>query len=463
MSIRSFRFLAFALLASVFGGSALQAVAPESARVTPLVRAVEKIMPSVVSIGTRVERYVRLRDPYRSDFERFFGGPEGQLYQLRKYQPLGSGVIVDASGLILTNYHVVENQSPMLVNLVGGESFPARMVAHNHASDLCLLALERPDDAPPLVPAAFGVPDDLLLGETVVTVGNPFGFQHSVSQGVLSARNRIYQRDGLTFRDLLQTDAAINPGNSGGPLINLDGELIGINNAIRRDSEGIGFAIPVSRIESFLAKWMVPARRTDCVIGLIPGTGITHDGTRAVVLSTTPGSPAAAAKLSEGAVIETVNGTRVHRAIDVSRELFRVPAGGKVELGMASGATVEVAARAMTPSELSLRRLGLRLQPLTPALRSALRLPPQLTGLVIAEVMPDSDLAMMRARNGLELVRRGDIVEGIEDRPVADLEQLDRALRKTVGGMPVLINLMAIDTINGQPYPSRVKATVTVN
>jgi len=193
----------------------------ESNRVTPLVRAVRRVLPAVVNIGT--ESIIRVSDPFESFFNEFFG-----TYRYYKQSiPLGSGVIIDAAGLVLTNYHVVRRASKLQVRLWDGAQCSAVPIALDETNDLALLRLNV-DGAQkkPFTAIRFAIPDDLLLGETVAAVGNPFGLEHSVSAGVLSARNRNWEEGNVVFHDILQTDAAINPGNSPwmrGPLAAISG------------------------------------------------------------------------------------------------------------------------------------------------------------------------------------------------------------------------------------------------
>ena len=432
-----------------------------SQRRTPVVEAVARIMPSVVSIGTTKEHYVRLQSPFRSYYDDYFSRHHYRL--VTEYQPLGTGVVVDPSGLILTNYHVVEGQRSLLIRLDGDdEQCAARMLAHDHINDLCLLELLRPDGAAPLVPATFALPDDLLLGETVIAVGNPFGYEHSITQGVLSARNRAYGGSDVAFDDILQTDAAINPGNSGGPLINLDGHLIGINVAIRQGAEGIGFAIPLARIEKVIAHWLVPARLGNSICGLTAGT-LAEDGkTSATVAGVRRGSPAEAAGLKEGMVVESVNGKPVHRAIDLARELFPLAAGDTVRLRPRGGREVSIGLRAMTAEELVYQRLGLRVQPLTAPLRQAMGLPATIRALAISEVVPGSDLDSRRSEYG-NVVRRGDLLVAVAGAETSDIDTLGRLLEKTRGGMTTSLVIYAMDSINGRPNLAQIRLSVILD
>lgn len=435
----------FLLLAALLGPVALvPADTPSARRVTPVVRAVNTIMPSVVNIGT-TERRVALKDPFEQFFSEFFSP---HYRYVTEYIPLGSGVVVDASGLVLTNYHVVARARNVRVRLAGGEEFAATPVARSKVNDLCLLELRDLPASQSLVAAEFALPDDLLLGETVVTVGNPFGLEHSVAQGVLSAKNRSYHLGSdVVFNDILQTDAAINPGNSGGPLANLDGHLIGINLAIRRDAQGIGFAIPLERIEKVLNGWLVPERRTTAYLGLEPGTEIVDGKARAVVGAIRPGSPAEAAGLEAGQVIETVNGMPLQRGIELGRRLFRLQVGDRVELRLANGRTLTLAAQTMTPEQLVRQRLGLRVQPLSEALNRALGIPSQFRALAISEIDPDSDLAQHRNQYG-NLIRRGDLLVSFNGTETQTVAELARLLQNTHSGMTARAVFYAIDTVN---------------
>jgi S1-C subfamily serine protease/HSP20 family molecular chaperone IbpA len=221
-------------------------------RETPVVKVVKDNGPVVVNIST--EHTLLLRDnPFwgsagdESDllFEQFFGtyGYSGTL----KLKSVGSGVILDKDGLIVTNAHVVHRASGIIVILSNGTQVAGELVYENRADDLALVKISSPD----LVSAKLGKSGDLMIGETTVAIGNPLGLENSVTVGVVSGKDRqLYISGGEPLLDgLIQTDAPINAGNSGGALFNLDGELIGINVAMVADSQGIGFAIPVEKIQ----------------------------------------------------------------------------------------------------------------------------------------------------------------------------------------------------------------------
>ena len=415
-------------------------------------------MPSVVNIST--ETVIRVSDPFAAEFERFFAL---QADQLANTTSVGSGIIVDSHGLILTNYHVVQRASNVMVRLLDGDQYPAAAVAYDVDNDLCLLQLTGDLSGKSLVAIAFALPDDLLLGETVVTVGNPFGLENSVSTGVLSARNRSYREGDVAFDDILQTDAAINPGNSGGPLINLDGELIGMNVAVRRDSEGIGFAIPLRRIEAVLAAWLVPARFSSAYCGFGVETVMAAAGPAARVTEVWDGSPAATAGLSAGDVIVAVNGEPTTRALAVGRLLWRLSGGEVARVGLADGRTLSVAVEEMSAEVLVRQRLGMRVQPLNQGLRRALALPEDIQqGLVITEVFPDSEFVKRKAR-WRDMVRRGDIIAQAAGVETGSVSALGRVLARTRSGSRIPLVLVAMDTIRDQVRGSYLRIDVTLN
>ncbi|MBN2452238.1 MAG: trypsin-like peptidase domain-containing protein [Lentisphaeria bacterium] len=414
-------------------------------------------MPSVINIST--ERVVRVADPFESFFNNFFAP---HFRTLTESIPLGSGILVDDTGLALTNYHVIQRASSVLVRLWNGEVHGASVVAYDVDNDLCLLSLELEPDAAPLQAVGFALPDDLYLGETVVAVGNPFGLEHSVAQGVLSARNRSLREGDVVFNDILQTDAAINPGNSGGPLINLDGDLIGINLAIRRDAEGIGFAIPLRRIEGVLSRWLAPRCFSDGYCGFFTETVVDAEGVRATVAEVWEDSPAARAGLKPGDVVLECADRKVSRAVDVGRILFRLRPGETLRLKLADGRRLTLPIELMPAEVLIRRRLGVRVQPLTQALRQALGLPDDLKGLAISEVYPESDFEKRRGRWG-DMVRRGDVIVQLDGVQTPTVEAMQEALKGRHSGAKAALVLVAVDTIRNRLRLSPIRIDVMLN
>ncbi|MDF1552017.1 MAG: Do family serine endopeptidase [Deferrisomatales bacterium] len=228
-------------------GAASAAVAAPDPRETPVVLAVRRAAPAVVNVSTEIvtreANPFGARNPFFDEFFRdFFGDVPPRKHRERS---LGSGVIIAADGTILTNEHVVANATRISVTLAGGVEYEARLVGADARTDLAVLRVEADQ---PLPTVALGTSADLLIGETVIAIGNPFGLSHTVTTGVVSAVNRtIRGGDDQVYTDFIQTDAAINPGNSGGPLLNIRGEMVGVNAAIYQRAEGVGFAIPVDK------------------------------------------------------------------------------------------------------------------------------------------------------------------------------------------------------------------------
>ncbi len=337
------------------------AVAPttdiEQSRRNAIVRAAQKAMPSVVSISVLKTRVVR-ENPFFSFFpdeffERYYPQPESR----EELPGLGSGVLVDAEGTILTNEHVVRGADEIRITLPDGREFEAKTLGASTVYDRAILRLDRKGQA---VPAAkLGNSDDLIVGEWAIAIGNPFGFllndpSPSVTAGVVSATRRDIKggvSEGGIYKNMIQTDAAINPGNSGGPLVNGHGEVIGINTFIFTrggGSLGIGFAIPINTAKRMLQEVERFGRIRTAWSGLSvqPVTpylaarlGIEKPG-GLVVSRVDPASPALAAGLKLGDIIYRVNGDPVNTAEDAQRSIFGAGVGDAVRLDMERGGRV---------------------------------------------------------------------------------------------------------------------------
>ena len=242
-----FRVAAFVLFWALAGAHFSAASSIPQVRLTPVVRTVQSVAPAVVNIHTAriVEQEINPFGTLFDDrlFRHFFG--DRDLTRRFEQRSLGSGVIIDGrKGLVLTNAHVIEGASTIRVRLLDGRQFDGELVGSDPDFDLAVLRLEDANDLPQV---AMGDSSDMMIGETVIAIGNPFGFGNTVTTGVVSAMGRTVETKQGTFTDFIQTDAAINPGNSGGPLMNLAGELVGINTAIYAEAQGIGFAIPINK------------------------------------------------------------------------------------------------------------------------------------------------------------------------------------------------------------------------
>ena len=224
------------------------AASNRAARTTPVVTAVAAVAPAVVNItSARTVERRRSLGPFFDDdmFRQFFGPGGGPEPQRQTQESLGSGVIIDGkAGLVLTNAHVIAGGTSIKARLQDGRVLDAALVGADPDFDVAVLRLSGGGNLPQ---AAMGDSSDIMIGETVIAIGNPFGYAHTVTTGVVSAVGRSLKHEGGAYADLIQTDAAINPGNSGGPLVNLAGEVIGIDMAIQAGAEGIGFAIPINK------------------------------------------------------------------------------------------------------------------------------------------------------------------------------------------------------------------------
>ena len=293
--------------------AAVAAAVPLSNRRTEIVQVVEKVAPAVVNISA--EQTLRQRPSVFDDF--FFGFDNRQ--RQRKSQSLGSGAIIDPKGIIVTNDHVVSGASKITAMTKSGLELECEVVGSDSDNDLAVLRVRKPDG--PLPALKMGSSSDLMIGETILAIGNPFGLSNTVTAGVVSARGRsVKGENGQTYTDFIQTDASINPGNSGGPLVNLDGEMVGVATAIIGGAQGIGFAIPVDRAHRIVNDLLRYGEVRAVWIGVRGKTLLTGEENRPRgfrVRAVYPNSPAARAGIRDGDQIVSVDGT----AID-SQEAF---------------------------------------------------------------------------------------------------------------------------------------------
>jgi S1-C subfamily serine protease len=340
------------------------AVAGEDPRRDAVVEAIERVMPSVVSVAT--EELVAYRDPFEAMFRDFWDPYYRQRPQDTRFR-LGSGVIIDEEGYVLTNMHVVQRARRVWVQLSDGREYEARpRIVGTARSDVALLKLVPREAGERFRPVTFAEDEDLLLGETVLALGNPFGLGGSVSRGILSSKSRRPPRDDepLQIADWLQTDAAINMGSSGGPLLNVRGEMIGLNVAVYRQGQGIGFAIPIKQVREALSEMFTPEVNRSLWFGarFRPGT----DPLRVVWVQ--PGSPAADAGLQVGDELLEVDG-RVPRGFIEAVTWIGDGAGGESGLVVRRDGQRRVIRVGLRSLEtLVQQRLGLTLQDLTPEL-----------------------------------------------------------------------------------------------
>jgi serine protease Do len=368
------------------------------------VEAVSRVKDSVVNIHS--ERTVR--GPATEDL--FAMAPSQN-----RINGMGTGILIDPRGYIVTNNHVVEDVSVIHVRLADHSNHTALVLARDQENDLALLKI---DTSRPLPVMPLGTSSDIMVGETVIAVGNAYGYEHTVSVGVVSAIHRdVNLNKDLSYRNLIQTDASINPGNSGGPLVNINGELIGVNVAIRAGAQGIGFAIPVDTMIQVVREMISTRKRSGTWHGMVCNDKLEPGSTglaRSVVLQRAEaGGPAALAGLRKGDVLLQVGAVKVASTIDVERGLLEKSAGEKVAVIVRRGSeekhlglVLQSADRASpAPEELVWRKLGLRLSPVSSEIVSIVKKELH-GGLAVISVSADG----LAAKAGIQ---HGDILVGL--------------------------------------------------
>jgi len=409
---------------------------------------VKRVAPAVVNVYAA--RVVENRNPFLNDplFRQFFGAvPREQVLR-----SLGSGVIIDPSGLVVTNYHVIEGASEVKVALADKREFDAKIVLKDEHSDLAILRIKDASERFPVL--EFGNSDELQVGDIVLAIGDPFGVGQTVTHGIVSALART--QIGISdYRFFIQTDAAINPGNSGGALVDLNGRLVGINTAIYSrsgGSQGIGFAIPANMVGVVVASarggsaavqrpWL-GAKLQDVTPEIAESLGLRRP-TGALVASVVPGGPAARAGLKTGDLIVSIDGTAVDDPNAFDYRFATKPLGGTAQVGvLRQGRELTLAISLQTPpdrprEEIEIRArspfLGARVANLSPALAEELRLDPQSQGVVVLGVASGSTAQTF----GLQ---RGDIVVAVNGQKIQTSADLDRVTRAGSRVWRVVIN-----------------------
>lgn len=384
--------------------------AASSPRVTPVVRAVTAAAPAVVNITSSHRRG-------NSPLEQFFGpGFSGEMPG-RQRSSLGTGVIVDGKrGLALTNAHVTGPGDEIRVHLQDGREFQAELIGMDGDFDIAVLQIK---DAPKLPSLPLGTSNDLMPGEPVIAIGNPFGFGHTVTTGVISATNRSIRNGRGMLTDLIQTDAAINPGNSGGPLLNIEGALIGINTAIDARAEGIGFAIPIDKARRVMEGLVTHGRMEPLWLGLIVqdvdqrtarALGLSRPG-GVLVSSIAAGAPASK-KLRQGDVIVKLNSAAIRDKRDYVNALRNQ-----------TGTAIEVAfIRDGKPGQISLVPA-----PFTDT--QAAKLMEQRWGFTVQNRKGRAVVASADKNGPAQFLQKGDQIRSIGQIPIKDSASLYEAFR----------------------------------
>ncbi len=442
MVLRLIACLAVALAALCAPAAAQDVRVPSSAGEIRLSYApvVKRVAGAVVNVYAA--RVVENRVPMFDDpiFRRFFGGGGlgGPREQVQR--SLGSGVIVDPSGLVVTNFHVIENADQVKISLADKREFEAEIVLKDQRSDLAVLRLKDSHERFPSID--LGDSDALAVGDVVLALGNPFGVGQTVTHGIVSAVART--QVGITdYQFFIQTDAAINPGNSGGALVDLGGRLVGINTAIfsrSGGSQGIGFAIPVNMVRGVIASaqggsavvrrpWL--GAKLQAVTAEIAESLSLKRPVGALVSSVVPKSPAARAGLRTGDLVVSVDGQAVDDANAFDYRFATKPLGGHAQVGVMRGGKEMKVAVALetapeTPREETVIKsrsplLGAKVANLSPAVADELRLDSEAKGVVVTEVESGS----MAQNFGLQ---KGDIVLAVNNAKIETTQDLVRAV-----------------------------------
>ena len=405
----------------------------------------EKVSPSVVSVRTsKTVTGGQMRIPPGlepffngpgSPFEDFFGGQGGGDGQQHQVPSLGSGFVISKDGHIVTNNHVIEEVDKIEVAFEDGTTVPATLVGRDPATDLALIKIEPRDGLHPL---PFGNSSTLRPGDWVIAIGNPFGLEHTVTAGIVSALHRRGIGAGR-YEDFIQTDAAINPGNSGGPLINLAGEVVGINTAINPRANTIGFAVPIDMAREILPSLHTAGFVTRGWVGVVIQQ-ITPDLKEAMGLSDTkgalisrvdPNGPAQKAGIQRGDVIVRFGGDPIDEMEDLPRRVASTPPGETAEVVVVRGGkqkTFEVEVGTLKEGEQVAERpadekpgaFGLRVQNLSGELAEQLGVEGE-QGVVVTDVEGDSPAAEAG-------MRRGDVILEVDQKPVSNVDEFRAAL-----------------------------------
>jgi serine protease Do len=435
------------LTVAVFG--ALLLAEPASARGAPdsFADLSAQLLPTVVNISTsqtlRPAKRAAIPEvqpgsPLEDLFKNFLG-PDRNLP--RHVTSLGSGFIIDPSGYIVTNNHVIEDSDQITVTLNDGTSLPARLVGRDDKTDLALLKI---NPRHPLPSAHFGDSDKARIGDWVIAIGNPFGLGSTVTAGIVSARNRNIEAG--PYDEFIQTDAPINRGNSGGPLFDMGGNVVGINSAIYSPSGGsvgIGFAIPANLARDILGQLRATGtvRRGYVGVNIQQVTPDLADGmglpaaVGALVSNVTPNGPAWKAGIHTGDIILSFDGKKIPDARTLSRAAASTPIGKTVPVEVLRNrqhVTVRLTVQRLNepsraapkpppPKPRKTTQLGLSLSPLDADARAEFRVPGGVQGVVVTDVEPDSPADEKN-------VRAGDVIVTLQNQPVRTPEEVQRRL-----------------------------------
>jgi serine protease Do len=428
-------------------GSSAAAFPLDGARPPSFAAIAKKTMPAVVNIATALQRSSRSsNDPIEEFFSRFFGESTSRENNLRS---LGSGILINKDGEILTNYHVVRYADTIKVKLADQSEHEARLVGKDERTDLALIKIRKSNGNLPFAKLGASVP--LEVGDWVMAIGNPFGLEHTVTAGIVSAKGRVIGAG--PYDNFIQTDASINPGNSGGPLINSVGEVVGVNSAIFSQSGGnvgIGFAIPIElakkvveqlRKNGRVVRGWLGVRAQDVTPGIALSLGLPRGHTEmALVTEVTENSPAAESGVKTGDVIIKFNGKPVPKSHDFPVLIAETPPGQRITMKILRDKKEQTIAVKIgelpedDPNQQLESRdegVGLRVQRITPEAARRLGLA-STRGVLVVEVQPDSPADVA----GLE---PADVIREVNQRPITNVKDFERFIRQGRRGERILL------------------------
>jgi len=385
-------------------------------RQTPIVKAVQRARDAVVNI--RGEKTVTTTVAQA-------GGVDAG----RRVNGMGTGVVIDGHGYAMTNYHVIDGVREIQVTMADQQRFTATLLARDLETDLAIIKIDCPHDVPTI---PTGTSSDLMPGETVIAVGNAYGYEHTVTRGIISALHRAVQvSDAQFYDDLIQTDASINPGNSGGPLLNIDGEMIGINVAVRAGAQGIGFAIPADKAMAVAAKLLGSAQVQKTWHGVVPEADNPAGENGVMVAAVDKKSPAAEAGLQPGDVLTAIGDCELKRTLDFQRAMLHRKVGDKVAMAVRRGGEPRTLSLTLAdlPEQLKPQArpawevLGLELRPIPSQEFREAHQTRYRGGLAVADVRPDSPAASQG-------IRSGDVLVGMHIWETISLENVSYILKR---------------------------------
>ena len=429
-------------------GGGTRTAAPPSGAPGSFADLAEHVSPAIVNIQTKKVLPAGGHHPLE---ELFPPGFRLEIpHQPREMPSLGTGFVISPDGFIATNNHVIEDVDKIEVNFLGGQKLQAEIVGRDPSTDVALIRV-KPEKDLPFLP--LGDSDGVRPGDWVIAVGNPFGLEHTVTAGIISAKHREINGDPSSrrFDDFIQTDAAINPGNSGGPLLNLSGEVIGINTAIRQDANTIGFAIPINLAKSVLPQLRASGKVTRGWLGVMiqPVTAEVAASLEldkpegALVSDLDPAGPASKAGVQRYDVIVGFDGKPVHQMEELPKLVASAPVGSQVELtvirkGKEKKFDVKLGELSAEPALASAEpeekpgAFGLQVQALTPELAEQLQLEQQ-SGVVVSAVEPGSSAEDAG-------VRRGDVILEVNRTAVASVSAFREAISDSKRGALLLVS-----------------------